>query len=84
MIEAPAPNETVLVNEAEGHTLPPMLADRKLPVTATVVGPAGQGDELFVVTLTEKSQPRIQVHRAQLFPATMAEEARNQIEEDTP
>jgi hypothetical protein len=71
MIEAPTPNETVLVGEADGHTLPPVLEGRELPITATVVGPAGSGDELFVVTLAEKHQQRIQVHRAQLYPPTM-------------
>jgi hypothetical protein len=67
MIEAPTPNETVLVDEAGGHTLPPVLADRDLPIEATVVGPAGSGDELFVVTLDGKHGQRIQVHRDQLY-----------------
>lgn len=72
MILAPTPNETVLVDEASGHTLPQILDGHDLPVEGTVVGPAS-GEGLFIVALTVVGGTReVQVHRDQLYPAPSA------------
>jgi hypothetical protein len=69
MIDQPRLNEEVLIDEAEGHVLPPALDGASLPVRGMVVGPAGSGEELFVVSVPSMHEAKLQLHRDQLFPA---------------